>query len=162
MHTNSNQLVAVNSFDEHLIAPCGMNCGVCSSYLAMTLELRAKGFRLPYCAGCRVRQKQCALLKKRCPLLAQNQIAFCFECDRFACRGLQAIDLRYRTLYRTSLVANLKAIQRDGLPSFLQNARHQSACPVCGGVICCHNHLCYQCDLEKLRAKSKIYRWDEE
>jgi hypothetical protein len=28
-------------------------------------------------------------------------------------------------------------------------------CPTCGDVVCCHNGLCFRCDLEKLRAKKK-------
>jgi len=29
---------------EHLIAPCGMNCGVCVSYLVMKNDLKKRGF----------------------------------------------------------------------------------------------------------------------
>ena len=29
--------------EEQLIAPCGMNCGVCVSYLAMKNEINKKG-----------------------------------------------------------------------------------------------------------------------
>jgi hypothetical protein len=28
-------------------------------------------------------------------------------------------------------------------------------------MICCHNGLCYNCDLEKLRKKKHKYRWNE-
>jgi len=37
--------------EEQLIAPCGMNCGVCVSYLAMKNDLKKKGFGKKYCAG---------------------------------------------------------------------------------------------------------------
>jgi hypothetical protein len=33
-------------------------------------------------------------------------------------------------------------------------------CPDCGEVICCHNGLCLNCNLDKLRQK-KTYRWEE-
>jgi hypothetical protein len=31
--------------NEEMIAPCGMNCGVCVSYLAMKNDLKKKGVR---------------------------------------------------------------------------------------------------------------------
>lgn len=34
--------------EEKLIAPCGMNCGVCASYLAMKNDLKNKGFGKKY------------------------------------------------------------------------------------------------------------------
>jgi hypothetical protein len=33
-------------------------------------------------------------------------------------------------------------------------------CPECDGVICCHNGLCLNCSLDKLR-QNKKYRWGE-
>ena len=34
---------------EELIAPCGMDCNVCSGYLALKHDVREKGVRIPYC-----------------------------------------------------------------------------------------------------------------
>lgn len=34
-----------------LIAPCGMNCGLCASFLALKNEVKAKGVKIPYCIG---------------------------------------------------------------------------------------------------------------
>jgi hypothetical protein len=28
-------------------------------------------------------------------------------------------------------------------------------------MICCHNGLCFSCDLEKLRSKKQKYRWNK-
>jgi hypothetical protein len=28
-------------------------------------------------------------------------------------------------------------------------------------LICCHNGICFNCSLEKLRNKKQKYRWDE-
>src|SRR5674476_369048 len=69
------------SDDTELIAPCGMNCSVCSSYLAHKYDLRSKGVRMPYCTGCRPRDKKCAFLKKRCDLLLKHKVRFCCECS---------------------------------------------------------------------------------
>jgi hypothetical protein len=32
----------------------------------------------------------------------------------------------------------------------------------CGELISCHNGLCFNCDLEKLKSKKQKYRWDED
>lgn len=50
------------NLSQELIAPCGMNCGICSSYLAYKNNMYGKGFT--NCTGCRARNKQCAFLKK--------------------------------------------------------------------------------------------------
>jgi hypothetical protein len=49
---------------EELVAPCGMNCGVCSGYLAFGHDVKAQGIRMPYCKSCRPRDKKCTFLKK--------------------------------------------------------------------------------------------------
>ncbi|KNZ40616.1 DUF3795 domain-containing protein [Acetobacterium bakii] len=96
--------------EEKLIAPCGMNCGVCVSYLAMKNDLKKQGFNRKYCAGCLPRGKNCTFMKDHCDLLGKGLVRFCYEC---------------------------------------------------GEAISCHNGLCLNCDLEKLR-QNKKYRWDEE
>ena len=144
-----------------LIAPCGMNCALCASYLAMTHGVRGKGVRLPYCAGCRQRPKICALLKKRCGRLRLGNANYCFECPEFPCHGLATIDKRYRERYRMSMVENLMAIERDGMDQFLKAQRKTWPCPKCGGTVCCHNGLCFHCDLETLKGKTAKYRWEE-
>lgn len=147
--------------DEVLIAPCGMNCGICSGYLALKNDVRSKGVRMPYCAGCRPRGKQCAFLKKRCNLLISGQIQYCYECDDFPCRNLQHIDKRYRTSFRMSMIENLEDIRENGIEAFLKREEEKWRCPECGAVICCHNGICFSCGLEKLREKKNLYRWED-
>jgi hypothetical protein len=86
---------------EELIAPCGMDCNVCSGYLALQHTVRDKGVRMAYCKGCRPRDKKCAFLRKRCELLLNNKVEFCYECEEFPCENLKHIDKRYRTLFFT-------------------------------------------------------------
>ena len=146
---------------EELIAPCGMNCGVCSGYLALKNDIRSKGVGMPYCAGCRPRDKQCAFLKKRCSRLMSGRVQYCYECDEFPCRNLQHIDKRYRTLYRMSMIENLECIRENGIEAFLEKEEKKWRCPECGAVICCHNGICFSCGLEKLRKKKILYRWED-
>lgn len=146
--------------EEKLIAPCGMNCGVCVSYLAMMHDLKKKGFNRMYCAGCRPRGKNCTFMKDKCNLLGKGLVRFCYECADFPCRRLKDLDKRYRTKYHLSMIENLELIQKSGMEKFLEKEEAKWRCQECGGVICCHNGLCLNCGLDKLR-RNKRYRWGE-
>jgi hypothetical protein len=144
-----------------LIAPCGMNCNVCSSYLALENDANAKGVKLPYCVGCRPRIKNCSFIRKRCKLVTNNEVEFCYECGEFPCEHLKRLDKRYKTHYRLSMVDNLRYINEYGLAKFLEKEKKKWKCPKCGEVICCHNGICYSCDLEKMKTKKKRFRWED-
>ena len=145
---------------EELIAPCGMNCNVCAAYLAQKHDVKGKGIRMMYCIGCRPRNKPCAFLKKRCEVLRNGKVKYCYECKTFPCTSLSSIDTRYRTNFRMSEIGNLEKIREEGIESFLKVEEAKWRCPKCGGVISCHNGLCFECDLERLRVKKRPYRWD--
>ena len=145
-----------------LISPCGMNCDLCSGYLALKNDVKNKGIKMPYCSGCRPRNKKCAFLKKRCDLLLKNKVRYCYECNKFPCDKLQRIDKRYRTFYRMSMIENLNFIKEKGIEKFLEQEKLKWKCPNCGGIISCHNGICFECELDKLRNKKKLYRWENE
>ncbi len=147
--------------EEALVAPCGMDCGLCAAFLAMKSGLKSRGIRVPYCAGCRPRGKQCAYLKKYCGRLGEGGLQYCYECGDFPCRHLQGIDKRYRVRYRVSLTENLEYIKEHGIEAFLQQETQRWRCPECGGVICCHNGICFSCGLDKLRSRPNLYRWED-
>ncbi|MGJ7922155.1 DUF3795 domain-containing protein [Neobacillus sp. LXY-4] len=144
-----------------LIAPCGMNCGICVSYLAMKYDLKKQGFRKSYCPGCLPRRKNCTYMKKQCDLLGKGLVRFCYECVDFPCKRLKALNQRYCTKYHMSMIENLEFLIENGMERFLEKEEERWRCPKCGEVICCHNGLCMNCSLDKLR-KNKKYRWDEE
>lgn len=147
---------------EELIAPCGMNCNLCSAHLAYLNDIKSKGLRMPYCAGCRPRDKKCAFLKKKCDLLMEGKVEYCHQCPDFPCRNLEHIDKGYRKLYRMSMVDNLEYIKQNGIEALLAREEEKWRCPECGGTICCHNGICYSCSLEKLKSKKKPYRWEDD
>ena len=139
--------------EEILIAPCGMNCGICSNYLAMKHDLRKIRIMKSYCSGCRPRGKNCTFMRRSCDLIGKGKIQFCYECSVFPCQRLKRLDKRYRTKYHMSMIENLKFIDEQGMAKFLNNEQEKWRCPECGGVICCHNGICYSCELEKLKNK---------
>jgi hypothetical protein len=147
--------------EEKLIAPCGMNCNLCSGYIAWQHDVKSKDIKMPYCKGCGPRDKQCAFLKKRCELLLNKKVQYCFECSDFPCKNLSHIDKRYRTHYKMSMIKNLECIRDEGITQLLISEEKKWKCPNCGSVICCHNGICFNCKLDLLRQRQQKYRWEE-
>jgi hypothetical protein len=123
--------------------------------------MKSRGIRMPSCAGCRPRNKQCSFLKKHCDLLREGRVKYCYVCPDFPCDRLKSLDIRYRERYRMSMIENLSSIKEQGIDAFLKGEEEKWRCPDCGGTICCHNGCCFDCGLERLRAKKQRYRWEE-
>jgi hypothetical protein len=149
-------------FSQDLVAPCGMNCNVCSGYLALKNDTKKNDIRMSYCKGCRPRDKKCAFLKKSCEHLQTHSVQFCYQCAQYPCEKLKHIDMRYTTFFRMSLLENLASIKKNGMETFLRAEEEKWRCPTCEGVICCHNGLCFQCDSDRLRNKRQLFRWEDE
>ena len=100
-------------------------------------------------------------MAEQCDLVGKGLVRFCFECGKFPCRRLKSLDKRYRTKYHMSMIENLEFIKEHGMERFREEEAAKWRCPECGEQICCHNGLCLNCSLDKLRQNRK-YRWDEE
>jgi hypothetical protein len=146
---------------DELIAPCGMNCSLCIAHQFMQRDLNKQGFQRKYCPGCIPRGEHCTHMGDRCALLGQGKVRFCHECEAFSCKRLKSLDKRYRTKYHMSMIENLKIIKDSGMEAFLNKEEDKWRCPGCGALVCCHNGLCLDCHLDKLRMNRK-YRWNEE
>lgn len=123
----------------NLAAPCGMYCGYCRHYLWRELGLKEG------CEGCRVRNKNCAFIRRDCPSLRKGAIRFCHECGDFPCDNLKKIDDRYQKRYNTSFIADLERMKAIGVDAWLQEKQAASKCPACGGHLCIHDSKCYDC-----------------
>lgn len=134
-------------FTPDQIAPCGMNCGVCSAFLSLSHGIPTARGKITHCAGCRTRNKTCAYLKGHCRKLASGRVSFCYECGQFPCKRLLHIDSRYQTRYGTSLIHNLEEIKQVGIGTFLRKQTDRYLCPKCRtDVVCVHNKKCFRCD----------------
>ena len=123
-----------------LIAPCGMNCGLCYAYL------RDKN----KCPGCRFLKKDIPISIDNCKIrncdnIKDNKLNYCFECDFFPCKNLKHLDKRYRTKYNMSEIENLNFIKEKGIKKFLINQDKKWSCPKCGKKICVHKGKCIFC-----------------
>lgn len=122
-----------------LIAPCGMNCGICLAYL------RDKN----RCEGCnsdnQYKPASCiSCILKNCEVIANNKSKLCYECEKYPCKRLKQLDKRYRLKYNMSMLDNLKFIKERGMDEFLINEKIRWTCKECGGVICVHRG-CLKC-----------------
>jgi hypothetical protein len=131
-------------FTPELIAPCGMNCGICKAYLAYSRGVPAQRGKVTHCSGCLPRNKNC-YIKRGCKNLRQNVFKFCFECEQMPCKNLDRLDRRYRSRYNMSMVENLKEIQTRGIEIFLKNQEAKYKCPRCSDVVSVHDGKCYSC-----------------
>ena len=75
-----------------LIAPCGMNCGICMAYLREKNKCPgcngSNEDKPVYCVKCRI---------KNCEIIKNNRSGFCFECEKYPCSRLKQLDKRYKT-----------------------------------------------------------------
>jgi hypothetical protein len=125
-----------------MIAPCGMNCGLCIGYLRLRKPcggcLGNKDINKP--DGC----KSCTVVS--CEYLANTKSGFCYECPKYPCRRLKALDNRYNTKYGMSMFENLAFIKENGLKSFLKSEKEKWTCPNCGSGLSVHRDNCLICD----------------
>ena len=85
-------------FHDDLFAPCGMNCAVCYRHLGKRPcngRLSKDAGKPASCQNCKL--KSCAIEKGH---------SHCFACVAFPCKGIRALDRRYRSRYHVSLIQN--------------------------------------------------------
>jgi hypothetical protein len=127
-----------------LIAPCGINCGVCYAFL------RDKN----KCFGCRcedpIKANHCQVCKiKNCEYLLQTGSKFCYDCSSYPCKRMKQLDQRYRLKYEMSNLENLRQVKKLGLDSFIQLELVKWKCSECSGVVCVHKGYCLDCERKK-------------
>lgn len=133
----------LNPIKEELIAPCGMNCAICSRYLTYVNKLKRS-----QCPGCRPRGVNCTYLFDKCTGInheANDAAVFCFECAEYPCKQINRMDKRYRN-YSMSTKHNLEYIKNEGIDNFIKSQYTKHQCSRCNGVISIHNNKCFKCD----------------
>ena len=129
---------------EKLIAPCGINCAICSRYLAYR-----NNFGRSQCSGCRPGNKNCTYLFKKCPEgnnPTTSDRVFCYKCKHYPCRHLNRVDARYKKNYQVSLKENLDYMNQFGIRQFVKEQYRRHHCSRCGSLISMHNRKCFVCD----------------
>jgi len=137
------------SIPASMIAPCGMNCGVCATHLRDRNR----------CAGCLAeegpKQKHCLVCSIKMCAERIGGATFCFVCTKYPCHRLRQLDLRYRTKYGMSMLENLDRIRDLGLDQFMVVENTRWVCPSCGSPVCVHDRRCYTCGAQYERTTSR-------
>jgi len=129
------------AIEPRMIAPCGMNCGLCIGYLRD---------RRP-CPGCNdpddsFKPKHCVVCTlKTCEHHSAHAEALCVTCTSYPCARLRQLDRRYRSKYRMSVIENLEEVHRIGVQGFVELERERWACPHCGALVSVHRTACLSC-----------------
>ena len=133
-----------NHITENLIAPCGMNCALCSRYMVHKFGLKKSS-----CRGCIPENRECGYLFKRCRGInkpSKENAVFCFDCGEYPCKDINRMDKRYSQFYRMSVKDNLEFIKEKGIKEFIKDQYEKHKCSRCGGLISVHNGRCFNCD----------------
>ncbi|MDL2235542.1 DUF3795 domain-containing protein [Christensenellaceae bacterium OttesenSCG-928-L17] len=125
---------------QDLIAPCGVNCAVCSAY--QQEENKCNGCRSdeippsPQCERCFIRG---------CERIETFYLHHCYECARFPCLRYRLRDLQFRKNIRVSPLRNLQFIRDKGMDAFLEREEKRWNCIRCGEPRSMQNKACTSC-----------------
>lgn len=117
----------------NLIAPCGMNCAICSGYLREKNKcLGCRGIdesNSDYCRKCII---------KHCKILKEKGVKYCsIKCEKYPCKRLRDLDKRYKTKYGMSMIENLEFIKQNGIRKSIEREKKRW---IKGNTIfCVHN-----------------------
>lgn len=123
--------------DPMLLAPCGMNCSICSAVLRprpVCTGCIEEGIKPKYCTDCRIRN---------CVHATQGQ--WCVTCGEMPCACLRRLDLRYRRRYGMSMIENIRYIREHGRTAWEQREVEKWRCPTCGMLWSAHSAHCLAC-----------------
>lgn len=130
-------------FPPTMLAPCGLNCGLCSEALKKENP----------CAGClgdnENKPEFCSMRCKiaACRLRKELADGFCDSCAQYPCEEMLEREHRYTTAYpmAESPMDNLRRMRCEGTEKFLASEWKKWTCGECGGVICVHTGVCSRC-----------------
>jgi len=125
-----------------LIAPCGMNCGICIAHLREKKKCfgcnSVTGYKTTSCSYCII---------KNCEHIKTSPSGFCYDCEKYPCKRLKQLDKRYRTKYRMSMIENLNKIKTSGMKKFLREENKKWKCTGCGARLSAHRVNCINCGM---------------
>ena len=119
-----------NIISANIIAPCGLDCGICKRALTGTNPC-------PGCLG--PDEKKPEFCRERCGIILcgkriENGYKYCDECPDYPCADVMEIENRYTSKYPLyeSPGKNLRDIRELGMEKFLENEREKFTCKECG------------------------------
>ena len=123
------------------LAPCGVFCGACPSYIKT-------------CQGCASESKEQSRKSKwgckiRVCCYDNKKISFCIECKEYPCKvynkkllDTHQGDIRFK--YRHELPEVFMQLKKMDIVDYLDYQKNRWACPNCDGTVKFYH---YQCDM---------------
>lgn len=116
----------------NLVAPCGLDCGICELYLSrdnrklmdMLVSMGIPEEVLP-CDGCKSNKGDCPVIKGKCDTYAcskEKGVSFCTYCDDFPCMRLAPVADRANTLPHNIKMYNLCLINKHGVEELIKKS----------------------------------------
>lgn len=130
-------------FTADMIAPCGLDCSLCSKALAKNNPCPGcngpDDNKLEFCVS------QCGIIL--CRKRKENGYRFCDECPDYPCEDVMEKENRYTSRYplKESPLENLRMIREMGMEEFLKQERERWTCEKCGSPIDVHHGVCSGC-----------------
>ena len=134
------------AFDETLLAPCGVNCGVCYRRVMPRRRGKPCGGCLGDGAGRAGACRECAI--RECA--ANKELRLCAACRAGPCARLRNLDGSYRKRYGVSPRENGRRALEAGVAAFMKEELAAWTCR-CGGLISLHDGVCGECGREHAR-----------
>jgi hypothetical protein len=120
------------------IAPCGINCSVCSGYQ------RTKN-KCPGCNRTGNKPTYCQTCSIRFCINKKSEKTYCGLCEIYPCKRLKNLYKRYYSKYGVDIYQNLKEINSGGMEEFIKSENEKWQCKKCGNLLCMHKAICSIC-----------------
>lgn len=120
-----------------LVAPCGLNCGICPVYLANQNPDLAKTIaernhitlEEAVCQGCHgekgcIKINGATLCQTYDCVHNEKNLDFCYECDDFPCGKLAPCADRAKEIPHNTKIYNLLSIRKMGMDKWLEQSQN--------------------------------------
>jgi hypothetical protein len=120
------------------IAPCGINCSVCSGY-------QRKKNKCPGCNGIGNKPTYCKTCSIRFCENKKSDKEYCGSCEMYPCKRLKNLYKRYHEKYGVDIYQNIKEINAGRMEDLLIQEEKKWQCKTCGKLLCMHKSVCAEC-----------------
>jgi hypothetical protein len=120
------------------IAPCGLNCSVCSGYQRKKNKCsgcNGIGNNLTHCKTCSIRFCE----------NKNDEKEYCGVCKIYPCKRLKNLYKRYHDKYGVDIYHNIKEINEGRIEDLLIQEEDKWTCKTCGKLLCMHKSVCTEC-----------------
>ncbi len=155
-------MIMPDKIEEKMLAPCGMDCMVCSRHcyhrnpcpgcFSLGSSSAGRAPAAPLRKSCDIRRcaRERALSRPSSSESSpEKEIFRCAVCPDYPCALSEALEKHFLVRYDIDLSANNEEIRRVGSEEFLRMQKEEFTCSVCRGVISVQDQECSICQVAK-------------